>query len=154
LLEAAAQFTRAIDLIATLPGTPALRREQIKLQVALINALHHVKGYAAPESKAAVEQARVLIEQAEALTNFMLSRPGEPVGRASPARQPDSNDNRLFLDGKDSRLGFLGACREISDGLTLLPLRDSLLVDPVALSEGFMGLVIVRVVPHSATRAH
>jgi hypothetical protein len=46
------------------------------------------------------------------------------------------------------------SCREISDGLTLLPLRDSLLVDPVALSEGFMGLVIVRVVPHSATRAH
>ena len=67
LLEAAAQFTRAIDLIATLPGTPALRREQIKLQVALINALHHVKGYAAPESKTAVERARVLIEQAEAL---------------------------------------------------------------------------------------
>ena len=61
------QFTRAIDLIATLPGTPALRREQIKLQVALINALHHVKGYAAPESKTAVERARVLIEQAEAL---------------------------------------------------------------------------------------
>ena len=37
----------------------------------------------------------------------------------------------------------LAACREVSDGLTLLPLRDSLLVDPVALSEGFMGLVIV-----------
>src|SRR5258707_88290 len=37
---------------------------------------------------------------AAAETNFMLSplcvslrRPGEPVGRASPARQPDSNDN-------------------------------------------------------------
>src|ERR1700747_683597 len=83
-----------------------------------------------------------------------LRRPGEPVGRASPARQPDRSDNRLFLDGKESRLGFLGAGREISDGLTLLPLRDSLLVDPVALSEGFMGLVIVRVVPHFATRAH
>ena len=67
LIEAVAQFTRAIDLIATLPGTRALRREQIKLQVALINALHHVKGYAAPESKAAVERARLLIEQAEGL---------------------------------------------------------------------------------------
>src|SRR5258705_9943786 len=44
------------------------------------------------------------------------------------------------FDGKDSRLGFLGACREISDGLTLLPLRDSLLVDPVALSEGSQAL--------------
>jgi len=50
-----------------LPATPALRREQIKLQVALITPLMHVKGYAAPETKAAAEQARLLIEQAEAL---------------------------------------------------------------------------------------
>ena len=44
LVEAVAQFTRALDQIATLPGTPALRREQIKLQVALITPLLHVKG--------------------------------------------------------------------------------------------------------------
>ena len=44
--------------MATLPSTPALRREQIKLQVALITPLIHVKGFAAPETKAAVEQAR------------------------------------------------------------------------------------------------
>ena len=61
------QLTRALEQIATLPGTPALRREQIKLQVALITPLIHVKGYAAAETKAAVEQARLLIEQAEAL---------------------------------------------------------------------------------------
>ena len=67
LVEAVEQLTRALDQIATLPATPALRREQIKLQVALINPLMHVKGYAAPETKAAVEQARLLIEQAEAL---------------------------------------------------------------------------------------
>ena len=67
LVEAAEQLARALDQIATLPGTPALRREQIKLQVALINALMHVKGYAAPETKAAVERARLLIEQADAL---------------------------------------------------------------------------------------
>ena len=67
LAEAVAQFTRALEQIATLPGTPALRREQIKLQVALINPLMHVKGYAAAETKAAAEQARLLIEQAEAL---------------------------------------------------------------------------------------
>ena len=36
LVEAAGQLTRALDQIATLPATPALRREQIKLQVALI----------------------------------------------------------------------------------------------------------------------
>ena len=49
LVEAAEQLTHALNQIATLPVTPALRREQIKLQVALINPLLHVKGYAAPE---------------------------------------------------------------------------------------------------------
>ena len=67
LIEAMAQLTRALDQIATLPATPALRREQIKLQVALITPLIHVKGYAAPETKAAEERARLLIDQAEAL---------------------------------------------------------------------------------------
>jgi class 3 adenylate cyclase/predicted ATPase len=67
LAEAAVQFTRALAQIATLPGTPPLRREQIKLQVALINPLIHLKGYAAAETKAAAEQARLMIEQAEAL---------------------------------------------------------------------------------------
>ena len=67
LVEAAAQLTRALDQIATLPGTAALRHEQIKLQVALITPLMHVKGYAAAETRAAAEQARLLIEQAEAL---------------------------------------------------------------------------------------
>jgi tetratricopeptide (TPR) repeat protein len=67
LMEAAAQLTRALDHIAALPARPGLRREQIKLQVALITPMMHVKGFAAPETKAAVEQARLLIKQAEAL---------------------------------------------------------------------------------------
>ena len=67
LVEAAAQFTRALDQIAALPATPALRREQIKLQVALITPLMHIKGYGASETKAAVEHARLLIEEAETL---------------------------------------------------------------------------------------
>jgi predicted ATPase len=67
LQEAIAQLTRALDQIMTLPPTSLLRREQIKLQVALINPLMHVKGHAAPETKEAVERARVLIEQAEVI---------------------------------------------------------------------------------------
>jgi len=67
LVEAIEHLTRALDQIATLPATPALRHEKIKLHVALITPLIHVKGYAAPETKAAAEQARLLIEQAEAL---------------------------------------------------------------------------------------
>jgi class 3 adenylate cyclase/predicted ATPase len=67
LVEAVEQLTRAIALIATLPTTSALRREEIKFQVALITPLMHVKGYAAEQTKAAAERARQLIEQAEAL---------------------------------------------------------------------------------------
>jgi predicted ATPase len=67
LVEAAEQLSRALGQIATLPATPALRREEIKLQVALITPLIHVKGYAALETKAAAERARLLIEHAEAL---------------------------------------------------------------------------------------
>ena len=48
-------------------ATPALLREQIKLQVALITPLIHLKGLAAPETKAAAERARLLIQQAEAV---------------------------------------------------------------------------------------
>jgi predicted ATPase len=71
LAEAVAQFTRALDQIATLPATPTLRREEIKLQVALTNALMHTKGYGALDTKASLDQARSLIERAEAL--------GEPL---------------------------------------------------------------------------
>ena len=67
LAEAVEQFTRALGQIAPIAATSALRREEIKLQVALITPLAHVKGYAAPETKAAAERARLLIEQAEAL---------------------------------------------------------------------------------------
>jgi class 3 adenylate cyclase/predicted ATPase len=66
LVEAIEQLTRALDQIAALPETPALRREMVKLQVALANTLMHVKGYAAPETKAALERAHLLTEQAEA----------------------------------------------------------------------------------------
>ncbi|MFZ0208457.1 MAG: adenylate cyclase, partial [Roseiarcus sp.] len=67
LAEAVAQLTRAIDQIASLPATPARRAEQIRLQVALITPFFHLKGYIAPETKAAADRARLLIEEAEAL---------------------------------------------------------------------------------------
>ena len=54
-------------VVAALPATPAQRREQIKLQVGLANALYHSKGMAAAETTAAFERARVMIEQAEKL---------------------------------------------------------------------------------------
>jgi predicted ATPase len=59
LVEAAEQLTRGLASIGTLPATPTLRHEQIKLQVALITPLMHIKGYAARETRAAVERARL-----------------------------------------------------------------------------------------------
>ena len=66
LVEAAEQLTRALAQIDALPATPELRREQIKLQVALITPLGWVKGPTAPETIAAAERACLLVEQAEA----------------------------------------------------------------------------------------
>jgi len=71
LVEAAEQLTRALGLVAKLPTSPASRRDEIKLQVAIITPIMQTKGYAAPETKAAVDRARLLIERAEAL--------GEPL---------------------------------------------------------------------------
>jgi class 3 adenylate cyclase/predicted ATPase len=66
LVEATAQLKRALAQIAALTSTPALRSEQIKHQVALAYALMHTKGHAAPETTASFDQARSLIERAEA----------------------------------------------------------------------------------------
>jgi predicted ATPase len=74
-VETIEHFGKAISLVETLPTTPALRREQIRLQVALITPLIHINGYAAPETKAATERARLLIEQSEALGEH----PEEPL---------------------------------------------------------------------------
>ncbi len=79
LVEAAEQLGQALAQIAILNSTPDLRREQIILQVALLNTLMHVRGYGAPETKNAVAQARAFIEQAEQLgespedTSLLLS---------------------------------------------------------------------------------
>jgi class 3 adenylate cyclase/predicted ATPase len=67
LVEAVEHLTRALAQIETLPSTPALRRDQINLQVALITPLIHVKGYSAPETMAAAERSCRLIEQVQAL---------------------------------------------------------------------------------------
>ena len=67
LMETVDQFRKALELIAALPPTPALRRERMNVQAALITPLMHVKGHSAPETRAAAEEARRLIEEAEAL---------------------------------------------------------------------------------------
>jgi hypothetical protein len=67
LVEATAQLTRALTQILGLSATQPLRRQQIRFQIALAYALMGTKGPAALVTTAAVEQARLFIERAEAL---------------------------------------------------------------------------------------
>ena len=89
LAEATEQLRRALEMIATLSSTPALRRDEIKLHVELITPLLHVRGYAAPETRAAVERARALIERSRELGELpedpllLYLRSLRPVGRES-----------------------------------------------------------------------
>jgi class 3 adenylate cyclase/predicted ATPase len=130
LVEAAEQLTRALEQIATLPITPALRREQIQLQVAIITPLMHVKGYAAPETKAAAERARLLIEQAEAL--------GEPP------EDPLLLFSVLFSFWTASFVAFNGdAVRELANQfLTLAEKRRA--TAPLMIGHRMMGSVLHR----------
>ena len=71
LIEAISLLRSALKQTAALASAPAMRREQINLQIALIGPLMHIKGYSAQETIAAAERARLLIEESAAL--------GEPL---------------------------------------------------------------------------
>jgi predicted ATPase len=130
LVEAVEQLTRALAQISALPITPALRREQIKLQVAIITPLMHVKGYGAPETKAAAERARLLIEQAEAL--------GEPP------EDPLLLFSVLFSFWTASFVAFNGdaVCELANQFLTLAEKRRA--TAPLMIGHRMMGSVLHR----------
>jgi predicted ATPase len=67
LVEAIGHLTNALKQIVALPPSATMRREQIKLQIALIGPLMHIKGYGAQETIAAAERARLLIEESDTL---------------------------------------------------------------------------------------
>jgi predicted ATPase len=107
LAEAEAQFTRALALIGSLPGTPALRREQFDLQVGLANAQMHTKGYASVETKASFDKARSLIHDGELL--------GESV------EDPLAAVSVLYGFWVGNFMAFNGtAMRELSDQLLVI----------------------------------
>ena len=67
LREAVDQLTRALEQLEMMPASAALRREQIKLRIALIEPIRATRGFAAPEAKAALSRARELVEVADKL---------------------------------------------------------------------------------------
>jgi len=71
-VEAIGHLGKAIGLIDSVRVPAIRRRQEIRIQAALITPLIHIKGYTAPETKAATERARLLVEEAERL--------GESIG--------------------------------------------------------------------------
>ena len=138
--EALEQFTRALEQIAILPTTPALRREQIRLQVDLITPVMHLKGYAAPETKAAAERARLLIEQAEAL--------GEPL------EDPLLLFSVLYGLWIANTVAFNGAVlRELAEQLLALAEKQAM-VAPRMVGHRLMGTSALLTGEVAAGRAH
>src|SRR6185312_15865808 len=104
--------------IATLPNTPEFRRDEIKLQVALITPLIHVKGYAAPETKAAVERARLLIEEAQA--------------RGEPPEDPLLLLSVLYGFWVANFVAFNGdICRDLARRFLVLAAKDGMAAPPM-----------------------
>jgi class 3 adenylate cyclase/predicted ATPase len=62
-LEAISHFTTGIELLKTLPGTPARTQQALTLYIALGSALQMAKGVAAPEVEHAYTQAHALCQQ-------------------------------------------------------------------------------------------
>jgi predicted ATPase/class 3 adenylate cyclase len=140
LVEAAAQLTRALDQIATLAPTPTLRRKQMKLQVALITPLIHVKGYAAAETRAAAEQARLLIEQAEAL--------GEP------SEDPLLLFSVLYAFWVANFVAFNGdVCRDLAAQFLALAEKQRAAV-PLMIGHRIMGLSLLHTGDITEGRGH
>jgi predicted ATPase len=62
-LEAISHFTTGIELLTTLPETPAHTQQALTLHIALGAALQMAKGFAAPEAERAYTRARELGQQ-------------------------------------------------------------------------------------------
>jgi predicted ATPase len=75
LLEGAEQLKRALDQITTLPATPALRREEIKLQGAFANALSLMGDFV--DGKLHYDRALAIYDPAE---QRPLTKRGRDVG--------------------------------------------------------------------------
>jgi class 3 adenylate cyclase/predicted ATPase len=140
LVEATEQLTRGLDQMATLLTTPALRREEIKLQVALITPLIHVKGFAAPETKAAAERVRQLIAQAEAI--------GEPP------EDPLLLFSVLFAFWAASHVAFKGdVMRELAKEFLSLAEKQGATV-PLMIGHRLMGMSLLETGDIGQGRAH
>jgi predicted ATPase len=64
-LEAIGHLTQGLELLATLPETPARAQQELDLQLAIGPTLMATKGYAVPEVEQTYARARVLCQQVD-----------------------------------------------------------------------------------------
>jgi hypothetical protein len=76
LLEGVEQLKRAIDQVASLPATPALRREEVKLEVAFANVLSLMGDFV--DGKQHYDRALAIYDPAE--HRPLTTRSGRDVG--------------------------------------------------------------------------
>jgi predicted ATPase len=128
LQEAVVQLMRALRQIETLPATPALQREQVRLQIALANALMHTKGYSALETKRALDQARLSVERAAA--------------RGEPLEDPLSMFSVMHGFWVASHVGFDGvAVRDLAMKIMKLAKQQNTTF-PLIVAHRVMGFVL------------
>jgi len=122
MVEAAAQFQKALDQLALLPDTRERQRQELEICSALGAVLMAVKGFAAPEMGNAFARSRELWEQLGSPTEFLRIPFGQSVyhgyrGELDLAMRLDEDLLRLSRQRNDTAGLFLG---HVSFGRTLM----------------------------------
>ena len=116
MAEAAAQFQRALDQLALLPGDPGRQRRELEIRSALSAVLQAVKGCAAPETGLAYARARELWEQLGSPSEFL----GVPFGQSTYHVIRGELDLALHLDEDLLRLSRAQRFRRARSRLPVL----------------------------------
>jgi predicted ATPase len=122
MVEAAAQFQKALDQLALLPNSRQRERQELELWSALGAALRFVKGQATPEMGHAFTRGRELWEQLGAPSEFIHIPYGQSFyhiyrGEFDLARRLDEDLLRLSRERNDTAGLLLG---HASSGRTLM----------------------------------
>ena len=162
MVEAAAQLTQALDLLAGLPPSPDRDHKELDLQIALGAALIATKGWAAPEVGERLRPSAGAVHG----EGPVPAAPCRPLGavRASPSIGPASTspsrsrENCLRLaeqrqDRSAQAVGhrFLGATLLFSG--QLLPALDAFRAVPCPLRSGHRNIPVYLVGPDTGVRA-
>jgi predicted ATPase len=122
IVEAAAQFQKALDQLAQLPDNPERQRQELEFCSALSAALRAVKGQGAPETGDAYARARVLWERLGSPSEFLQIPYGQSRyyahrGELDLARRLDEDLLRLSHQRSDAAGLVLG---HLSLGVNLM----------------------------------